>query len=77
MLNDEQLYTKNDYRVKFSKHRIWGVKRFCEQFRKLVSSVDVKRNGSTPREYEIPSLNDCKLFFAEKYSLDSDVFEIN
>jgi len=59
------------------KHRLWSVKRFCGQFRKLVSNVEVKRRGSGPREYEFPSLNDCKLFFADKYSLDSDVFEIN
>ena len=59
------------------KHRLWEVKRFCGQFRKLVSNVDVKRNGSGPREYKFPSLNECKLFFADKYSLDSDVFEIN
>ena len=59
------------------KHRLWEVKRFCGQFRKLVSNVDVKRNGSTPREFEFPSLNECRLFFAEKYSLDTDIFEIN
>ena len=59
------------------KHRLWSVRRFCGQFRKLVSNVDVRRNGSAPREYKFPSLNDCKLFFAEKYSLDSNVFEIN
>ena len=59
------------------KHRLWSVKRFCGQFRKLVSNVEVKRRGSGPREYEFPSLNDCKLFFADKYSLDSNVFEIN
>ena len=29
------------------------------------------------REYQFPSLNECRLFFAEKYSLDSDVFEIS
>ena len=36
-----------------------------------------KRRGSAPREYEFPPLNDCKSFFADKYSLDSNVFEIN
>jgi len=36
-----------------------------------------KRRGSGPREYQFPSLNECKLHFADKYSLDSDVFEIN
>ena len=59
------------------KHRLWEVKRFCGQFRKLVSSVDVKRSGSAPREFEFPSLIDCKLYFAEKYSLDNEIFEIN
>ena len=59
------------------KHRLWEVKRFCGQFRKLVSNVDVKRSGSGPREFKFPSLYECKLFFADKYSLDNDVFEIN
>jgi len=36
-----------------------------------------KRRGSGPREYEFPSLNEYKLYFADKYSLDSNVFEIN
>ncbi len=36
-----------------------------------------KRRGSGLREYEFPSLNECKLYFADKYSLDSNVFEIN
>ena len=35
-----------------------------------------KRIGSGPREYELPSLNECRFFFAEKYSLDTDIFEI-
>ena len=59
------------------RHRLWSVKRFCGQFRKLVSNVEVKRSGSGPREYEFPSLNECRLFFAEKYSLDTDIFEIS
>ena len=36
-----------------------------------------KRRGSGLREYEFPSLNECKLYFTDKYSLDSNVFEIN
>ena len=36
-----------------------------------------KRRGSGPREYEFPSLNECKMYFAEKYSLGSDILEIN
>jgi len=59
------------------KHRLWTVQNFCGQFRKLVSNVEVKRSGSVPREYQFPSINECKLYFADKYSLDSDVFEIN
>ena len=58
-------------------HRLWTVQNFCGQFRKLVSNVEVKRSGSVPREYQFPSINECKLYFADKYSLDSDVFEIN
>ena len=30
-----------------------------------------------PREYQFPSLIECKLFFADKYSLDKKIFEIN
>ena len=59
------------------RHRLWTVKRFCGQFRKIVPNVDVKRSGSTPREYKFPSINECKKYFSEKYSLDSDLFEIN
>ena len=59
------------------KHRLWSVKRFCGQFRKLVSNVKVIRIGSGPREFEFPSQNECRLFFAEMYSLDTDIFEIN
>ena len=59
------------------KHRLWSAHRFCVQFRKLVSNVEIKRSGSGPIEYEFPSLNKCKLYFADKYSLDRDVFEIN
>ena len=33
--------------------------------------------GSGPREYEFSSLNECKMYFAEKYSLGSNIFEIN
>ena len=59
------------------RHRLWTVKRFCGQFRKIVPNVDVKRSGSTPREYKFPSINECKKYFSEKYSLGSDLFEIN
>ena len=59
------------------KHRLWSVKRFCGQFRKLVSNVKVIRIGSGPREFEFPSQNECRLFFAEMYSLDNEIFEIN
>ena len=58
-------------------HRNWEVRRFCGQFKKLVPYTLDKRRGSGPREYQFPSLNECKLYFADKYSLDSNVFEIN
>ena len=44
------------------KHIDWGAKRLCTQFKKLVPFANDIRSGSTPREYEFPSLNDCKLF---------------
>ena len=58
-------------------HRNWEVRRFCGQFKKLVLYTLEKRTGSGPREYQFPSTNECKLYFADKYSLSSDVFEIN
>ena len=58
-------------------HRNWEARRLCSQFKKLVPFAMDKRRGSGPREYEFPSLNECKLYFADKYSLDSNVFEIN
>ena len=59
------------------RHRHWSVQMFCGHFRKLVPNVDVRRRGSTKREYQFPSLNECKMYFREKYSLGSDLFEIN
>ena len=59
------------------KHINWEARRLCTQFKKLVPFANDIRSGSTPREYEIPSINECRLFFAEKYSLDSEIFEIN
>ena len=58
-------------------HRNWEVRRFCGQFKKLVPYTLEKRTGSGPREYQVPSTNECKSYFADKYSLSSDVFEIN
>ena len=58
-------------------HRNWEARRFCGQFKKLVPLAKEKRIESGPREYQFPSLNECKLYFAEKYSLESDIFEIN
>ena len=58
-------------------HRNWEARRFCCQFKKLVSFTLDKRTGSGQREFEFPPLNECKLFFAEKYSLDTEIFEIS
>ena len=58
-------------------HRYWEARKLCSQSKKIVPFAMDKRRGSGPREYEFPSLNECKLYFADKYSLDSDVFEIN
>ena len=72
------LYSFNEYsREHKPNHRNWEARRLCSQFKKIVPFAMDKRRGSGPREYEFPPLNECKLFFAEKYSLDSDVFEIN
>ena len=72
------LYSFNEHTKAYkTNHRNWEARRLCSQFKKLVPFAMDKRRGSGPREYEFPSLNECKLFFADKYSLDSDVFEIN
>ena len=72
------LYSFNEHTKAYKpNHRNWEARRLCIQFKKLVPFANDKRRGSGPREYEFPSLNECKLFFADKYSLDSDVFEIN
>jgi hypothetical protein len=72
------LYSFNEHTKTYKpNHRNWEARRLCSQFKKLVPFAMDKRRGSGPREYEFPSLIECKLFFAEKYSLDSDVFEIN
>ena len=72
------LYSFNEHTKAYKpNHWNWEARGFCSQFKKLVPFANDKRRGSGPREYEFPPLNECKLFFADKYSLDSDVFEIN
>ena len=72
------LYSFNEFsREHKPNHRNWEARRFFPQFKKLVPFANDKRIGSGPREYEIPSINECRLFFAEKYSLDSEIFKIN
>ena len=72
------LYSFNEHTKAYKpNHRNWEARRLCSQFKKLVPFAMDKRRGSGPREYQFPSLNECKLYFADKYSLDSNVFEIN
>lgn len=72
------LYSFNEHTKAYKpNHRNWEARRLCSQFKKLVPFAMDKRRGSGPREYEFPSLNECKLYFADKYSLGSDIFEIN
>ena len=69
------LYSFNEHTKAYKpNHRNWEARRLCSQFKKLVPFAMDKRRGSGPREYEFPSLNECKLYFADKYSLDSNVF---
>ena len=58
-------------------HWNWGPRKFIPKFKKLIPFEEPRRIKSGGRECEFPSLNECKLFFAEKYSLDCNVFEIN
>ena len=72
------LYSFNEHTKTYKhNHRNWEARRFCCQFKKLVSFTLDKRTGSGQREFEFPPLNECKLFFAEKYSLDTEIFEIS
>ena len=76
--NSDLLKSFNEYSQEHKpNHRKWGPRQFLPQFKKLVPFAMDKRRGSGPREYEFPSLNECKMYFAEKYSLGSDIFEIN
>jgi len=77
-VKSDLLYSFNEHTKAYKpNHRNWEARRLCSQFKKLVPFAMDKRRGSGPREYEFPSLNECKLYFADKYSLDSNVFEIN
>jgi len=68
----------NEYTLEHKpNHWNWAARKFFPEFKKLIPFEEPRRIKSGGRECEFPSLNDCKLFFAEKYSLDSDVFEIN
>jgi hypothetical protein len=58
-------------------HWNWTARKFFPEFKKLIPFEEPRRIKSGGRECEFPSLNDCKLFFAEKYSLDNEIFEIN
>jgi hypothetical protein len=72
------LYSFNEHTKAYKpNHRNWDARRLCSQFKKLVPFAMDKRRGSGPREYEIPSLNECRLFFVEKFSLDTEIFDIN
>ena len=72
------LYSFNEHTKAYKpNHRNWEARRLCSQFKKLVPFAMDKRRGSGPREYEFPSLNECKLYFAEMYSLDTEIFEIS
>jgi hypothetical protein len=68
----------NEYTLEHKpNHWNWGPRQFLPQFKKQIPFEKPRRIASGGRECEFPSLNECKLYFAEKYSLDSDVFEIN
>ena len=72
------LYSFNEHTKAYKpNHRNWEARRLCSQFKKLVPFAKVIRVASLGRECEIPSINECRLFFVEKYSLDSEIFEIN
>jgi hypothetical protein len=68
----------NEYTLEHKpNHWNWGARKFFPKFKKLIPFEEPRRIKSGGRECEFPSLNDCKLFFADKYSLDTDIFEIS
>jgi len=76
--NSDLLKSFNEYtREHKPNHWNWGPRKFIPQFKKQIPFEQPRRIASGGRECEFPSLNECKLYFAEKYSLDSDIFEIN
>ena len=76
--NSDLLKSFNEYTLEHKpNHWNWGPRQFLPQFKKQIPFEKPRRIASGGRECEFPSLNECKLYFAEKYSLDSDVFEIN
>jgi hypothetical protein len=58
-------------------HWNWTPRRFFPEFRKQIPFANDLRSGSTPRECEFPSINECRLFFVEKFSLNAEIFDIN
>jgi len=76
--NSDLLKSFNEYTLEHKpNHWNWGPRQFLPQFKKQIPFEKPRRIASGGRECEFPSLNECKLYFSEKYSLDSDVFEIN
>jgi hypothetical protein len=76
--NSDLLKSFNEYtREHKPNHWNWGPRKFIPLFKKQIPFEQPRRIASGGRECEFPSLNECKLYFAKKYSLDSDIFEIN
>jgi len=76
--NSDLLKSFNEYTLEHKpNHWNWGPRKFIPLFKKQIPFEQPRRIRSGGRECEFPSLNECKLYFADKYSLDSDVFEIN
>ena len=76
--NSELLKSFNEYTLGHKpNHWNWGARQFHPQFKKLVPFAKVIRVASLGRECEIPSINECRLFFVEKFSLDTEIFDIN
>jgi len=76
--NSDLLKSFNEYtREHKPNHWNWGPRKFIPQFKKQIPFEQPRRIASGGRECEFPSLNECKLYFADKYSLENDVFDLN
>jgi hypothetical protein len=71
------LYSFNEHTKAYKpNNRNWEARRLCSQFKKLVHFSIEKRRGSGAENSNSLHLMSANCFFADKYSLDSNIFGI-